>query len=249
MSSGYHLLAGASVVPKFIALGCGCSLAAFVIGVLRLHLEKIGRHKHSRIAYIALLSSGCYFRLFKAMSMLIALVIWGDTAAHMSTEVIEQRRMGLLRNYFRLLNANIYENRTALVHVVTEHIAAARNHLTDAFLMGAFQSLYLSWPFGVAVTSEIFLFMATVLYLTRKDFKAAPQQFPWVSVAKEQRVPRLGIVGSGKRWVTNCSGTEVRHMPRTGESVTILKRGSENDVCLRQLPQSRGLQAGHLQQK
>lgn len=113
------------------------------------------------------------------MSLLIALVIWGDTVAHMSTEVIEQRRMGLLRNYFRLLNANnIYENRTALVHVLAEHIAAARNHLTDAFLMEAFQSLYLSWPFGVAVTAEIFLFMATVLYLTRKDFKAAPQQFP-----------------------------------------------------------------------
>ncbi|KAL5102647.1 hypothetical protein TcWFU_000238 [Taenia crassiceps] len=165
------LSTGASTVPKFIALGCGCSLTAFVIGVLRLHLEKIGRHKHSRIAYIALLSSG-------SMSMLIALVIWGDTAAHMSTEVIEQQRLGLLRNYFRLLNANIYENRTALMHVVTEHIAAARNHLTDAFLMEAFQSLYLSWPFGVAVTAEIFLFMATVLYLTRKDFKAAPQQFP-----------------------------------------------------------------------
>ncbi|EUB57284.1 hypothetical protein EGR_07820 [Echinococcus granulosus] len=166
-----QLLAGAPAVPKFIALGCGCSLTAFVIGVLRLHLEKIGRHKHSRIAYIALLSSG-------SMSMLIALVIWGDMAAHMSTKVIEQRRMSLLRNYFRLLNANIYENRTALVHVVTEHIAAARNHLTDASLVEAFQNLYFSWPFGVAVTAEIFLFMATVLYLTRKDFKVAPQQFP-----------------------------------------------------------------------
>ncbi|VDM33112.1 unnamed protein product [Hydatigera taeniaeformis] len=112
------------------------------------------------------------------MSMLIALVIWGDTAVHTPTEMIEQRRMGLLRNYFRMLNADIYENHTALMHVVTDHIAAARNHLSDAFLMEAFQSLYLSWPFGVAVTAEIFLFTATVLYLTRKDFKAAPQQLP-----------------------------------------------------------------------
>ena len=115
----------------------------------------------------------------KALSMLIALVIWGDMATHTSTDMIEQRRTGLLRNYFRRLNANIYENRTALVHVITEHIASARSHLTDASLMEAFQSLYLSWPFGIAVTAEILLFSATVLYLTRKDFKeVAPQQFP-----------------------------------------------------------------------
>ena len=90
----------------------------------------------------------------------------------MSTHMIEQRRTGLLRNYFRRLNANIYENSTALLHVITQHIATARSHLTDAFLMEAFQSLYLSWPFGVTVTAEIFQFAATVLYLTRKDFKA-----------------------------------------------------------------------------
>ena len=46
-------------MPKFIALGCGCSLTAFAVGTLRIHLEKVGRHKHSRIAYIALLTSGC----------------------------------------------------------------------------------------------------------------------------------------------------------------------------------------------
>ncbi|VDD74547.1 unnamed protein product [Mesocestoides corti] len=111
------------------------------------------------------------------MSMLIALVIWGDMAIHMSSDVIEQRRKGILRNYFRRLKANIYENRTALAHVIVEHIEAPRGHLTDTSLKEAFQHLYYSWPFGVAIMAEILLFMATVLYLTRKDFKVATQQF------------------------------------------------------------------------
>ncbi|VUZ43872.1 unnamed protein product, partial [Hymenolepis diminuta] len=86
-------------------------LTAFVIGVLRIHLEKVGRHKHSRIAYIALLSSG-------SLSLLIGLVIWSDVGTHATKELIDQWRIGILRKYFGQLNKNVYENRTALVHVI-----------------------------------------------------------------------------------------------------------------------------------
>ncbi|VDN97607.1 unnamed protein product [Rodentolepis nana] len=165
-------MATAPAVPKFIALGCGCSLTAFVIGVLRIHLERVGRHKYSRIAYIALLSSG-------SLSLLTGLVIWGDVATHATRELIDQWRVGLLRKYFSNMNKNFYANHTALVHVIAKRIASARDQLTDDYLLTTFKNNYLSWPFGVAVTAEVFLFMATVLYLTRKDFKVVePSQFP-----------------------------------------------------------------------
>lgn len=51
-----------SVVPKLVAIGCGCSLAAFAIGVLRMRMKRVARRKHFRIAYFVLLCSGCKFQ-------------------------------------------------------------------------------------------------------------------------------------------------------------------------------------------
>lgn len=114
-----------------------------------------------------------------ALSLLIGLVIWSDVGTHATKELIDQWRIGILRKYFSELNENVYENRTALVHLIAKRITSARDQLTDEYLLNTFKNNYLSWPFGVAVTAEVFLFMATVLYLTRKDFKVVePRQFP-----------------------------------------------------------------------
>ncbi|VDL36212.1 unnamed protein product [Hymenolepis diminuta] len=119
------------------------------------------------------------FIFHQALSLLIGLVIWSDVGTHATKELIDQWRIGILRKYFGQLNKNVYENRTALVHVIANRITSARDQLTDEYLLNTFKNNYLSWPFGVAVTAEVFLFMATVLYLTRKDFKVVePRQFP-----------------------------------------------------------------------
>lgn len=109
--------------------------------------------------------------------MLIALAIWGDMATHMSWKVLERRRVGMLRNHFRRLNSDIHGNRTALLHVVGEYVRTTRNQLSDAFLRATFQHLYLSWPFWVAIVAECLLFIATLLYLARKDFKVTQKTF------------------------------------------------------------------------